>query len=106
MSPQERQYVGWLVVGTWLWSAGLATESWPLVFGGVLAIVLFFRCRKRALGLEYLFLYVLACGSFELLFPSNGLAAAIPLILSYGMGYVLQQRETRAAVRQKTGGGV
>lgn len=105
MCSQEERCVGWLVGGTLSWSAGVATESRPLVFGGVFAIAMFFRCRKKALGLEYLFLYVLACGSFELLLASNGLAAAIPLILSYVVGYVLQQREARVALRQKAGGG-
>ena len=105
MSPQEKRCVGWLVVGTLLWPAGLGTESWPLLFGGMFAIVMFFRCRKKALGLEYLALFVLACASCELLFPSGGLAGAIPLILSYVVGYVLQRRERRAALRQKAGGG-
>jgi hypothetical protein len=76
---------------------GVAKDAHLLTFGGLFTIALTVRYRKSPLVWEYLAFAVLALIIVALAPPSSPLMGAIPLMLSYVLDYIDEQRQKRLA---------
>ena len=98
MSTRDKRSIWLLALGLLLLAAGLATVSSLLAFAGLFAIAITVRYRKKASWWEYLTFLALAILIVTLGPPSSPLIGAIPLMLSYVLDYIDEQRQKRAAL--------
>ena len=97
MSTRDKRSIRLLALGL-LFLAGLTTVSSLLAFAGLFAIAITVRYRKKASWWEYLAFLALAILIVTLGPPSSPLIGAIPLMLSYVLDYIDEQRQKRAAL--------
>ena len=100
MSTRDKRSIWLLALGLLLLAAGLATVSSLLAFAGLFAIAITVRYRKKASWWEYLTFLALAILIVTLGPPSSPLIGAIPLMLSYVLDYIDEQRQKRVALAQ------
>ena len=97
MSNRDKRSVLFFAMGLSLSVAGVATGSHFVAFAGLFAIAVTVRYRKRPPFWEYLAFLVLALVIAALVPPSSPLIGAIPLMLSYVLDYIDEQRQKRVA---------
>ncbi len=97
MSNRDKRSILFFAVGLSLSVAGVATGSHFVAFAGLFAIAVTVRYRKRPPFWEYLAFLVLALVIVALVPPSSPLIGAIPLMLSYVLDYIDEQRQKRGA---------
>ena len=98
MSNRDKLSIAFFAFGLSLSGVGVATGSHALAFAGLFAIAITVRYRKKASWWEYLTFLALAILIVTLGPPSSPLIGAIPLMLSYVLDYIDEQRQKRAAL--------
>ena len=97
MSTRDKRSIRLLALGL-LFLAGLTTVSSLLAFAGLFAFAITVRYRKKASWWENLTFLALAILIVTLGPPISPLIGAIPLMLSYVLDYIDEQRQKRAAL--------
>ncbi len=97
MSNRDKRSILFFALGLSLSVVGVATGSHFVTFAGLFAIAVTVRYRKRPPVWDYLAFLVLAFVIVALVPPSSPLIAAIPLMLSYVLDYIDEQRQKRVA---------
>ena len=98
MSNRDKLSVVLFALGLSVAGVGVATGSHALTFAGLFTIAVTVRYRKRPPFWDYLAFLVLALVIVALAPPSSPLISFIPLMLSYVLDYVDEQRQKRAAL--------
>ena len=97
MSNRDKRSILFFALGLSLSGVGVATGSHFLTSAGLIAIAVTVRYRKRPPFWDYLAFLVLAFVIVALFPPSSPLIGAIPLMLSYVLDYIDEQRQKRVA---------
>lgn len=97
MSNRDKSSILFLALGLSLSGVGVATGSHFLTFAGVFTIAVTVRYRKRPPLWDYLAFLVLILVIVALVPPSSPLLSAFPLMLSYVLDYIDEQRQKRMA---------
>lgn len=95
MSNRDKRSILFFALGLSLSVVGVATGSHFATFAGLFAIALTVRYRKRPPFWDYLAFLILALVIVALVPPSSPLIGAIPLMLSYVLDYIDEQRQKR-----------
>ncbi len=98
MSNRDKLSIALFAFGLSLSAVGVATGSHALTSAGLFTIAVTVRYRKRPPFRDYLAFLVLALVTVALVPPSSPLIGAIPLMLSYVLDYIDEQRQKRAAL--------
>lgn len=98
MSNRNKLSIAFFAFGLSLSSVGVATGSNALASAGLFTIAVNIRYRKRPPFWDYLAFLALAPVIVALSPPSSPLIGAIPLMLSYVLDYIDEQRQERAAL--------
>lgn len=97
MSNRDKRSILFFALGLSLSVVGVATGSHFVTFAGLFAMAVTVRYRKRPPFWDYLAFFVLALVIVALVPPSSPLIGAIPLMLSYVLDYIDEQRQKRVA---------
>ena len=97
MSNRDKLSILFFTLGLSIAGVGVAMPSQALTFAGWFAIAVTVRYRKRPPFLDYLAFLVLALVIVALIPPSSPLIGAIPLMLSYVLDYIDEQRQKSVA---------
>ena len=97
VSNRDKRSILFFALGLSLSGVGVAAGSHFLTFAGLFAIAVTVRYRKRPPFWDYLAFLVLALVIVALIPPSSPLIGAIPLMLSYVLDYIDEQRQKRVA---------
>ena len=98
MSNRDKLSIAFFAFGLSLSAVGVATGSHALTFAGLFTIAVTVRYRNRPPVWEYFTFLALALVFVALAPPSSPLIGAIPLMLSYVLDYIDEQRQKRAAL--------
>ncbi len=97
MNNRDKRSILFFALGLSVAGVGVATDSYFLTSAGLFAIAVTIRYRKRPPFWDYLAFLVLALVIVALVPPSSPLIGAIPLMLSYVLDYIDEQRQKRVA---------
>ncbi len=97
VNNRDKRSILFFALGLSVAGVGVATGSHFLTFAGLFAIAVTFRYRKRPPFWNYLVFLVLVIVIVALVPPSSPLIGAIPLMLSYVLDYIDEQRQKSVA---------
>ena len=97
MSNRDKLSISLFAFGLSLSAVGVATGSHALTFAGLFTIAVTVRYRNRPPVWEYFTFLALALVFVALAPPSSPLIGAIPLMLSYVLDYIDEQRQKSVA---------
>ena len=93
MSNRDKLSILFFTLGLSIAGVGVAMPSQALTFAGLFAIAVTVRYRNRPPVWEYFTFLALALVFVALAPPSSPLIGAIPLMLSYVLDYIDEQRQ-------------